>query len=90
MRPKGTPKTGGRQAGTPNKVTQNAREAFEMAFQGMGGYGAMLAWAHNNQTEFFKLYARLIPVAVAGADGMSPVRTIVEHVYETVIAAKDQ
>lgn len=30
-RPKGTPKTGGRQEGTPNKTTANAKEAIEFA-----------------------------------------------------------
>ena len=89
--PKGTmpPNAGkGRPKGVPNKVTQNAREAFEMAFQGLGGYGALLAWAYNNQTEFFKLYARLIPVAMAGPEGVGPMQTVVQHVYETLTANK--
>lgn len=33
-RPKGTPKTGGRKAGTPNKVTQDAREWLTQLVEG--------------------------------------------------------
>ena len=61
-RPKGLPKTGGRKAGTPNKATTKAREAFALAFDAIGGGASLAQWARENQTEFYKLYARLIPV----------------------------
>ena len=67
-RPKGTPKTGGRKPGSVNKTTRTAREAFQLAFEGLG-QGALLTWATANPTEFFKLYARLIPVEHVG-DGV--------------------
>lgn len=75
-------KTGGRQKGTPNKTTKNAREAFQMAFDGLGGYSRLQAWALENQTDFYKLYARLIPVEHVGEGGEGPIATIVKHVYE--------
>lgn len=81
-RPKGTPKTGGRKAGTPNKSTKNAREAFQLAYEGLGGVQKLTEWAKENQTEFFKLYARLIPVEHVGEGGEGPISTIVKHVYE--------
>ena len=55
-------KTGGRKKGTPNKLTESARKAFELAFQKMDGAQGLLEWAKDHQTDFYKLYARLIPV----------------------------
>ena len=56
----------GRKAGTPNKVTTAAKEAFALAFEGIGGVKELAKWAKENQTEFFKLYARMIPVELSG------------------------
>ena len=73
----------GRVAGVPNKLTKSAREAFQLAFEGMGGYPKLQAWALDNPTEFYKLYARLIPVEHVGDGGAGPIQTIVKHVYES-------
>lgn len=54
----------GRPKGIPNKITIQAREAFQMAFDGFGGVVALTKWAKENPTEFLKLYGRLIPVDV--------------------------
>lgn len=51
----------GRPNGARNLVTRAAREAFEMAFEQLGGVDALMSWARVNPTEFYKLYARLIP-----------------------------
>ena len=59
-------KTGGRTKGVPNKTTPAAKEAFALAFEGIGGVAELMAWAKLNKTEFFKLYARLIPVELSG------------------------
>ncbi|HNU56673.1 MAG TPA: hypothetical protein PKN30_08775 [Flavobacteriales bacterium] len=57
-------KTGGRKAGTPNKLTASAREAFQEAFEGLGGIHSLTHWAMKNPDDFYKLYARLIPIEV--------------------------
>jgi hypothetical protein len=63
-------KTGGRRRGTPNKLTKSAKEAFGFAFDAIGGTRALADWAKDNATEFYKLYARLIPVDLtAGGQG---------------------
>lgn len=54
-------KTGGRQKGVANKTTVAAKQAFQMAFDGLGGVQALQTWAAENQTEFFKLFSKLIP-----------------------------
>lgn len=81
------PATAGRRAGTPNKLTKSAREAFQIAFEALQRQkGKSLAdWAKENPTEFYKLYARLIPIEHTGEAG-GPIATIVKHVYETVTA----
>lgn len=35
-----------------------------MAFEGVGGVDGLIAWARENRTDFYKLYARLIPTEV--------------------------
>ena len=55
-------KTGGRQKGTPNRMTVAAKEAFQLAFDQMGGPIGLATWVTENPTEFYKLYSKLIPV----------------------------
>jgi len=52
---------GGRKKGTPNKATYAVKDALQKAFDGIGGVSALEKWAINNQTEFYKIYAKLLP-----------------------------
>lgn len=52
--------------GSPNKVGATAKENILAVFTRIGGTAGMAKWAKDNQTEFYKLYARLIPVEVDG------------------------
>jgi hypothetical protein len=54
-------KTGGRQKGTPNKVNATVKDNVLAVFNRLGGTAQMATWATENQTEFYRLYARLIP-----------------------------
>ncbi len=69
-------KTGGRQKGTPNKTTTQAKEAIAKAYASIGGDDTFADWAKDNQTEFYKLFARLLPVEGPGADG--------EHLHKLI------
>lgn len=69
----------GRPKGVPNKVTGKAKEAIALAFEGLGGVPRLKAWADENLTEFYKLWARLIPTEVTG-DGGGPVVVRLEYV----------
>jgi len=51
----------GRVKGTKNKVTANVKENILCVFTRLGGTAAMADWAKENQTEFYKFYARLAP-----------------------------
>jgi hypothetical protein len=59
------PKPGpGRPRGSPNKLTATARENIVTTFNRVGGLDAFEAWARANQTEFYRLYAKLLPMDV--------------------------
>ncbi len=77
---KGHTKVGGRQKGTPNKATATAREAFQLAFDQIGGPQKLATWAEENPTEFYKLYGRLIPVDVNAKGDLTAAITIVTGV----------
>lgn len=48
-------------AGRPNKASKTAKENVLAVFTRLGGTAGMAKWAQENQTEFYRLYARLIP-----------------------------
>ena len=78
--PKGTrpPAAGkGRKPGSKNKIPREAKQAFAHAFEECGGVRGLVAWGRENQTEFYKLYARLIQVEVGGIGG-GPIQSVVE------------
>lgn len=54
-------KTGGRQKGTPNKLTASVKEGLELAWQGIGGVEHLTNWARENPGDFYKLLAKLLP-----------------------------
>lgn len=54
----------GRPPGALNKTTRSVKAALETAFDTSGGIDALVAWARENRTEFYKLYARLLPIDV--------------------------
>ena len=50
-----------RPRGVPNKIGAQVKENIVAVFTRLGGTAAMAGWARRNQTEFYRLYARLIP-----------------------------
>lgn len=66
-------KTGGRKKGTPNKATVEVKTALQQAFEHRGGIAALVSWADENPTEFYKLWAKLLPneikAELGGPDG---------------------
>lgn len=41
--------------------SKTAKEAFQLAFQLIGGVPRLALWAHANPTEFYRIYSKLIP-----------------------------
>lgn len=70
---KGHVKQGGREKGTPNKVTKSVREAFQMVFTKLQedekqDY-SLVKWAQDNPKDFYNLASKLIPLQITGEDG---------------------
>ena len=86
----------GRKKGSRNRLTNDVRAAFHKAYDEMGenkvgkdgrpmtGHEAFLAWARDNQTEFYRLYAKLIPKAAELPDNLH------EDFVETLIFEEEQ
>jgi hypothetical protein len=77
-RPKGTPKTGGRVKGTPNKTTAELKNMVMMALDKAGGVDYLLKQARDNPTAFLSLVKSLLPkdVNVGGQEDNKLVVTI--------------
>ncbi len=71
-------KLGGRKKGSKNRISRDVREVFHRVYEDMGknqlhdetgepltGHEAMLEWARNNPTEFYRLYGKMIPAKEA-------------------------
>lgn len=69
-KPKGLPKSGGRQKGTPNKSTAQLKAAIEGAFAYCEEHGeGFNVWALKNETIFYTQIApKLLPVQLNHAD----------------------
>lgn len=76
---KGKPKTGGRRPGVSNKFTGAFKEAVQIVYSRLGGHAAFLKWARDNQSEFYRIAARLIPGEAQESDGAEHVTIIVQR-----------
>lgn len=52
---------GGRKKGQTLASTTAVKEALSLAFEGIGGTPKLIAWANEQPTEFFKLWAKMLP-----------------------------
>lgn len=59
-------KTGGRVPGSVNKLNAVAKDNIAAVFVRLGGTAAMAEWAEENKTQFYQIYAKLLPLQVAG------------------------
>jgi len=79
-------KTGGRVAGTPNKITATVKESIEFVAQGLGGAEAYLEWAQSSpeRTDTFwsVIYPKLLPKNMT-VEGEARFRVI----FETALGA---
>ncbi|MER8628503.1 hypothetical protein NKH55_01835 [Mesorhizobium opportunistum] len=77
---KGT-KTGGRTAGTPNKVTASIKEAVTEAFEKAGGVDYLVKLSKDDPRTFCALVGKVIPLQVSG-DPENPVGITFQTIYE--------
>jgi len=74
----------GRVKGVPNKSTKAVKEALEIAFEGMGGAERLTTWAKSNETEFYKLWVKMLPT-----DVKADVNLHVTKIVSEIVRASD-
>lgn len=62
-------KTGGRQRGTPNKVTRDIRQAVLDSFEKVGGAEYLAKQATENPTAYLSLLGKVLPMQISGEGG---------------------
>lgn len=78
----GTPGPG-RPKGVPNKSTKSVKEALEAAFEGLGGVQRLQTWATEQPTEFYKLWAKMLPAEVkAEMSGDTTLNVVIKRYSE--------
>jgi hypothetical protein len=71
---KGSPKTGGRQKGSLNKIKLEVKEAIAAAFDEAGGKDYLLKLATEDPRTFCALVGKIVPLAVGGDPDGQPVK----------------
>lgn len=66
---------GGRPPGSPNKVSAQAKENIIAVFTRIGGTAGMAKWAEKNRTDFYRIYAKLLPVELS-SDADAPITVV--------------
>lgn len=72
--------------GRPNKLSNSVKENLTAVFTRLGGTAAMADWAAENQTEFYKLYAKMLPRNIQAEVKHS----MVDDLTERLMAAKER
>lgn len=75
-------KTGGRQKGTPNKMTREVKEMILQALDEAGGVSYLVSKAETHPQAFMALVGKVLPLQVQGAgeDGAFQHRVTLEFV----------
>lgn len=81
-------KTGGRQKGTPNKMSRTLKEAILEAAELAGGQGGvtgyLTAQASANPTAFLSLLGKVLPMQVTG-DKDNPLAIAVSRIERVIV-----
>lgn len=82
-------KTGGRQKGTPNKLTRVAKDVIASVAEDLGGAERLAEWAkeapENEKAFWVSIYPKLLPLQVTG-DPENPLA--ITEVVRTVVDPK--
>src|SRR3954468_2972614 len=76
-------KTGGRQRGTPNKMTKALKEMILGALDDAGGQAYLMQQARDNPAAFMTLLGKVLPTTLAG-DSHNPINSITRIEYVIV------
>lgn len=75
-------RTGGRQKGTPNKVTGALKDMVLQSLANVGGTAYLEQQARDNPNAYMSLVGKVLPLQVKqdGADPVVPAAVIHEHI----------
>jgi len=73
-RRKGTPKTGGRRKGAPNKTTAQLKDMILSALDKAGGVDYLAGQAQGSPAAFLSLVGKILPLQVSGDDNGPPIK----------------
>lgn len=79
----------GKPKGAVNKTTVAAKEAFQLAFDELGGWQGLAEWANSdpdNRKVFYSLYSKLIPTDMTSGGEKLEAGTL--HITREVIGGK--
>ena len=79
----GEPKTGGREKGTPNKISGALREMILGALDDAGGQAYLERQAEENPTAFLTLLGKVLPTTLSG-DAENPLKVYQQVAYVIV------
>lgn len=65
-RKRGRPPGSGRAVGSRNRIPTDVRLEILTVYRDIGGTENLAKWARKNETDFYKLYARLLPREITG------------------------
>jgi hypothetical protein len=80
----GTPKTGGRAKGTPNKTTGALKEMILEALHSAGGVEYLMRQAEENPGPFLTLVGKVLPMTVGG----DPDNPLAHEIRMTIVDPK--
>lgn len=69
-------------AATPPKKVTEARANLSEAFELMGGVAELVRWGKKNPTEFYRIWARLIPKEVAEETSRLPLEKLLDKLAD--------
>jgi hypothetical protein len=71
--------TNARKAGSKSpKIMSQARSDLAQAFEIMGGVPALVVWGRANPTDFYRIWAKLIPTNAKEETAALPLETLLE------------
>lgn len=73
---------GGRPKGTIGYFGRSARLILEQTFEGMGGIEEFIAWGKNNRTDFYKIWAKLLPTNIQVPSSLDAARVLLAQLEQ--------
>ena len=80
-------KFGGREKGAKNKFTKQFKDLLTETYSALetdNKFG-LIKWAKDNQTDFYKICSKLIPIQLTGKDGEGLFQSMTEQDKQDIV-----